>query len=98
MIFSISRQDIKKVVDIKGYGLDQYNRILAVIFVEGRNINLEMVRAGLAEVYRGRPPKGFDSTSYVKAEAEAREAKRGMWSLGDKYISPREWRRKHKRK
>jgi len=57
-----------------------------------------MVRAGLAEVCRGRPPKGFDSTPYLKAEAEARGTKRGMWSLGDKYISPGEWRRTHKSK
>ena len=52
---------LDKVVEIKGYGLDRYSRILAIIFLEGRNINLEMVKAGLAEVYRGRPPKGFDS-------------------------------------
>jgi len=39
-----------------------------------------MVRAGLAIAYRDRLPKGFDSTPYIEAEAEAREAKRGMWS------------------
>ena len=89
---------LNKVVNIKGYGLDGYNRILGLIYLNGKNINLEMVRAGLAEVYRGRPPKGFDSTSYLKAEAEARGAKRGMWSLGDKYISPREWRKMHRGK
>ena len=52
----------------------------------------------LAEVYQGRPPKGFDSAPYLKAEAEARGARRGMWSLGDKYISPREWRKMHRGK
>jgi len=57
-----------------------------------------MVKAGLAEVYRGRLPKALDSTPYLQAEAEARGAKRGMWSLGDEYISPKEWRKRHKRK
>jgi micrococcal nuclease len=57
-----------------------------------------MVKAGLAEVYRGKPPEGFNSTPYLEAEAEAREAKRGMWSLGDEYISPREWRRIYKKR
>jgi len=59
------------------------------------NVNLEMVKQGLAEVYRGQPAKGFDNGSYQKAEAEAREKKLNMWSLGEKYISPREWRRMH---
>jgi endonuclease YncB( thermonuclease family) len=48
--------------------------------VNGKNINLEMGRAGLAIAYRGRLPKGFDLTPYLEAETEAREAKRGMWS------------------
>jgi endonuclease YncB( thermonuclease family) len=44
---------LNKIVDIKGYGTDRYGRILSVVFVDGKNENLEMVKAGLAEVYRG---------------------------------------------
>ena len=84
---------LNKTVDIKGYGLGPYNRILGVIFLNGMNVNLEMIRAGLAEVYRGKPPKGFDIAPYRQAEKEAQEMKRGMWRLGDKYISPKDWRR-----
>jgi len=51
-----------------------------------------MIRAGLAEVYRGKPAPGLDLDPYWKAEEEAKKAGAGMWSLGDKYISPREWR------
>jgi endonuclease YncB( thermonuclease family) len=40
----------------------------------------------------------FDLDPYWKAEREARMAKKGMWSLGDKYVSPMEWRRMHKRR
>lgn len=85
-----------KVVDIKGYGLDGLNRILGVVYLDGKNANLEMLRAGLAEVYRGGRPIGLDLTPFWQAEAEAREALRGMWSLGVRYISPREWRRMHR--
>ena len=84
---------MNKSVDVKSYGTDRYGRTLAVVFVDGKNVNLEIVKAGLAEVYRGRPAKGLDMEPYWKAEKEAREACREMWSLGDKYISPREWRR-----
>ena len=84
---------LNKMVDIKSYGQDRYNRTLGIVYVNGINVNLEMVKAGLAEVYRGRPAPGFDNNPYREAEKEARQANRGMWVLGDKYISPREWRK-----
>jgi len=84
---------LNKTVEIKEHGLDRYGRTLGVVFVAGKNVNLEMVKAGYAEVYRGTDAKGFDSAPYWKAEGEARAAKRGMWAQGDKYVSPREWRR-----
>jgi endonuclease YncB( thermonuclease family) len=84
---------LNRTVSITSYDLDVYNRVLGVVFWEGININLQMVRSGLAEVYRGNSPKGLDIAPYWKAEEEAKTAMRGMWSLGDKYISPKEWRR-----
>ena len=60
-------------------------------------MNLEMVKAGLAEVYRGRPAGGLNLGPYWKAEAEAKKAGIGMWSLGDKYISPKAWRQMDKK-
>jgi micrococcal nuclease len=87
---------LNKAVDIKSYRMDRYKRLLGVIYLEGKNINVEMVKAGLAEVYRGKLPQGFDSTPYLEAEAEAREARRGIWSLGDEYISPGKWRKMHR--
>jgi micrococcal nuclease len=88
---------LNKVVDVKGYGLGPYNRILGVITtLEGRNVNLEMVKAGLAEVYRGRVPHKFPLLPYWQAEKEAKDDKKGMWSLGDEYISPKAWRKRKK--
>ena len=84
---------LNKTVEIKEYGQDRYGRTLGVVSAGGKNVNLEMVKAGYAEVYRGTDAKGFDSAPYWKAEEEARAAKKGMWAQGDKYISPREWRR-----
>jgi endonuclease YncB( thermonuclease family) len=84
---------LNKTITIKEYGADRYKRILGVVFVNGKNANLEMVKAGLAEVYRGKQPRYFNAKIYQDAEEEAQKAKRNMWSLGDKYISPREWRR-----
>jgi endonuclease YncB( thermonuclease family) len=89
---------LNKTVGVKGYGLDRYHRILGVIYLEGKNINLEMIRVGLAEVYRGKPPHGLDMEPFQKAEIQAEQAKNGFWSLGDKYVSPREWRKAQRQK
>jgi micrococcal nuclease len=63
------------------------------VFKGSQNVNLDMVKVGLAEVYHGQHAPGFDPDSYDQAEKEAKEAKQGMWVQGDKYVSPREWRR-----
>jgi micrococcal nuclease len=84
---------LHKVVDVVGYGLDDYNRLLAAVNTNGKNINLEMVIQGMAEVYNGRLPKGFNIEIYRKAEQEAQASSRGMWSQGDSYVSPGRWRR-----
>ncbi len=82
-------------VEIKRIGQDRYGRTLAEVFVDGKNVNLQMVKDDLAEVYRGVPALGQNFDPYWKAEEEAKKAGRGMWVLGSKYVSPREWRRLH---
>ena len=47
---------------------DRYGRILGTVWLDGRDINLQMVRDGLAWHY-----KRYDSTpAYAQAEADAR--------------------------
>jgi len=41
-----------KVVDLKAYGVDERDRILAEVYYGGLNINLEMIRAGVVIVDR----------------------------------------------
>jgi endonuclease YncB( thermonuclease family) len=87
---------LNKNVDVKSYGADRNGRTLGEVFLlNGKNINLEMVQSGLAEVYRGKPATGLNMAPYWKAEQEAKAAKRGVWVLEEKYVSPREWRRTH---
>ena len=67
---------------------DRYQRILGTVFVDGKDVNLEMLKAGMAWHY-----KKYDSTpAYAQAESEARAAKRGLWQ--DKNpIEPEEFRK-----
>ncbi|SMC56219.1 Endonuclease YncB, thermonuclease family [Desulfocicer vacuolatum DSM 3385] len=82
---------------LKSYGTGGYNRVLAELFVGNQNINLQLIRQGLAEVYRGKMQPGLDKKAYLAAQKEARLHRRGIWSLGKAYESPRLWRRKHPR-
>ncbi len=50
----LARMVLNKQVFIKGYGLGPYNRILAVVYVDRKNVNLKLIKDGLAEVYQGR--------------------------------------------
>ena len=64
-----------KDVRVKYKSRDKYGRILGTIYVDGLDINLEMLRAGLAWHY-----KRFDSTpAYAAAEMEARQNRLGLW-------------------
>jgi len=55
---------LNKSVEVKSYGTDRYGRTLGVVFVGGKNVNLEIAKAGMAEVYRGRPAGGLNLEPY----------------------------------
>ncbi len=59
---------------------DRYDRFLAYVYVDGRMLNEELVRAGLARVshYPGDSPR--IARQLQEAEEEARRARRGIWS------------------
>jgi len=74
---------LNKSVEVISYGSDRYGRTLGVVFIDGKNVNLKMIEAGLAEVYRGPPACGLDLNLYWATEKEARHAIRGMWVQRD---------------
>lgn len=82
-----------KDVVVKEYNLDIYRRTVARIYVDGKNLCLELVRAGLAWHY-----KHYSSDPVLaEAEAEARKAKTGLWSMPNP-VPPWEYRRGRGRK
>jgi len=58
---------------------DKYNRLLRYIWVGDTFVNLELVKQGFAYSYT-YPPDIKYQDQFVKAQQEAREAKRGLWS------------------
>jgi len=66
-------------LEYDGARKDQYNRTLAYVFLpDGRLVNVEMIKAGLAETYRRFEYKR--KPDFFTAERDAKEAKRGMWA------------------
>lgn len=82
-----------KIVIIKSYGYDRYGRLLGEIFYNNENINLELAKAGLGEVYRGAPPRDLEIEKYTEAERTAQRGQIGMW-VQKNYVSPKEFRRR----
>ncbi|QFZ91224.2 thermonuclease family protein [Synechococcus elongatus] len=50
---------------------DRFGRLIAEVFYQGKNVNLQMVREGQAVVYR-QYLIGCDRNAYLPAELEAK--------------------------
>jgi endonuclease YncB( thermonuclease family) len=74
--------------------IDKYRRMVGMIYLDNRNINLEMIREGFAEAFVEylKPPY---RVQFLEVEREAKSARRGVWSLPD-YERPREFRKRLK--
>ncbi len=57
---------------------DQYQRAVAVVSYNGRDINREMVAEGMAWAYRNYL-KGAYASEYIEAEQRARSRHLGLW-------------------
>jgi endonuclease YncB( thermonuclease family) len=80
---------VGKVVTVRVRDIDRYKRTVAeIILPDGRNLNQELVRAGMAWWYR-QFAKG--DTVLPELEREARAAKRGLWA-DPSPVPPWEWR------
>jgi micrococcal nuclease len=80
-------------IRVQVFGTDRYKRALGVVWVGKRVVNVELVRAGLAEVSRSAPCPAR-CRELEQAERRARRDRVGMWALGDKYESPAAFRKR----
>lgn len=83
-----------KKVDLDILYEDKYKRKIARVYFKGREINLEMLRAGQVWFYEYHAK---NEKAYREAYEEAKREKRGLWSYKNPE-NPREYRLKHRRK
>ena len=82
-----------KTVTVQFVDRDRYGRTVGVVLLpDGRSLNHELVRAGLAWMYR----RYTNNQSLSDLEEEARVARRGLW-VDANPIPPWEWRVMRKR-
>ena len=83
-----------ETVTVKDYGKGRYGRTIGdVLLSDGRILNEELVRAGLAWWYRKYAP---NNERLKELEQEARETKRGLWA-DPHAVAPWEWRKMRNR-
>ena len=89
---ALEQKIMGKNVKLDILDIDKYRRMVCMIYLDERNINLEMVREGHAEAFLEylKPPYREE---FLQAEREARSAKKGIWSLPE-YERPREFRKR----
>lgn len=78
-------KEARGVISCVGRSRDRYGRALVTCRAGGADIAAALVRAGAAIAYG----------AYEREEAEARDAKRGVWS--SVFERPQDWRRAHPR-
>lgn len=82
---NLSRMVLDKQVMIVWTKVDKYRRTVGTIMLDGRDINIEQVKAGLAWHFKKyadeQDPQ--DRVTYAKAEESARAAKLGLWQAPD---------------
>jgi micrococcal nuclease len=83
-----------KQVQLEISDIDKYKRMVGIIWIGNRNINLEMVQEGYAEAYLEHLKEPYRS-QFIRAEKEARSARRGIWSLSG-YERPSDFRKRLK--
>ena len=94
---NLSNLVYNRQVTVNWQKYDRYERTVGVVLVDGRDVNLEQVRAGMAWWYRqyARNQSPADRRLYEAAENDARTAKRGLW-VDANPVPPWEWRHRTK--
>lgn len=77
-------------VGVDAITIDSYDRTVGIVFLQQRNINLEMVQTGNAWWYRRY---ARDDSALQQAEAQAKVNHIGLWRQANP-IPPWDWRRR----
>jgi len=81
-----------KVVEVEPVAIDRYGRTVAFVRIENITVNEELIKEGLAWVYRRYCKLPVCNARWDGLELEARSGKRGLWGSSGE-VPPWEFRR-----
>ena len=99
ILFGKSVMIISRPEKNKPYTLGYYKRVIGKVVMNGRDINLEMIKKGIAwhfKKYKKSQPID-ERHSYNKAENYARDKNIGLWSE-ENPLPPWEWRKLNRKR
>ena len=71
---ALSQYIYRRDVHIRISDTDRYGRLVGTVYLDGSDINRQMITSGWAWAYRR-----YAGAGYINAEATARRQKRGLW-------------------
>lgn len=86
----LARLVLRREVEVGTVAVDKYGRSVALLRRDGRSVNEDMVRLGMAWEYS----HFHRDRRYVELQQQARAAGRGLWRQGNP-TPPWEWRKQH---
>ncbi len=80
---SLSKLIFNQIVRIAATKLDKYGRTIGKVFIGEKDMNLELVREGMAWHYKQYEDEQSeqDRKTYAEAEIQSRTKKIGLWSM-----------------
>lgn len=87
---SLTELVMGRQVQVESRAVDSYGRTVAIVSIDGLNVNHEQVRRGMAWEYS----RFHSNRPLVTLQREAQQARRGLWSRNDN-IEPTQWRKQH---
>jgi len=87
---SLAELVLNKQVSVNVQTVDQYGRFVAHLTADGKSVNEEQVRRGMAWEYSNY----HSNKTYIALQSEAQQARRGLWAQ-DGPMPPWQWRKLH---
>ena len=80
---NLSAMAFGRQADVETYKVDRYGRWIGKVVVNGADLNIRQIEAGLAWHYKAyeREQSAADRMTYAAAEEKAKSLGRGLWSI-----------------
>ena len=89
---TLTKMLLGKSLRLEEISKDRYGRTVGIIYADNQDVNLEMLKTGNAFFYKEYCKKKPLCYSYEQAENQARQKKKGVWSIRG-IQKPSDWRK-----